>query len=120
MKAYLLIMALVLQMMGISYAQEMGTVEEMAAQQTALMDDKLSLSGEQKIQVETINRLYTQKQVDLMNSSGSMFFKVGDMKEIGRSKAEALKAVLTEEQMKIYEDEVIPILKKQMKKKRKS
>ncbi|MBX2826570.1 MAG: hypothetical protein KTR22_00300 [Flavobacteriaceae bacterium] len=120
MKMYLLVTAFMLQVFGYSYAQEVKSAEEVAGNLTELMSEKLTLDEEQKIQVQAINELYAEKQMNLMHSGGSKFYKMREMKELNASKTEKLKSVLSDEQLELYEDEVIPILRERMKKQMKS
>ena len=89
----------------------------MAQYQNQVMSEELNLNEEQQVQIEELNFKYSKKQADLMNSEGSMFGKMGDMKKIRKEKTQELEQILTEEQMKKFEDDVEPKMRKEMRKK---
>ncbi|GAB5400128.1 MAG: hypothetical protein Aureis2KO_17130 [Aureisphaera sp.] len=113
-------MAFILQGTAMSYAQVQKEADEIALEQTGLMTEKLGLSEAQEIQVHALNKLYAEKEINLMNESGSKFSKVGRLKDMNKSKAQKFQSILSEEQMKLYKDEVIPILKEQIRSRFKS
>ncbi|WP_425235622.1 DUF4890 domain-containing protein [Ulvibacterium sp.] len=94
-------------------AQKMDP-QEMADYQTKIMSKELELNESQKKQVTELNLEFSEKQAGLMNKEGSMFSKMGDMKRIGKEKMAALDKILTKEQMKKYEDQVRPEIRKYM------
>ncbi len=96
-------------------AQKMDA-QKMADYQTEIMVEQLSLSEDQREQIATLNLRYSEKQAALMNREGSMFSKMGEMKDIRRDKNMELEAVLTESQMKKYEEEVAPMIRKELRK----
>ena len=91
--------------------------DKMAEYQTSLMKSELNLDKEQEVQVEELNIKYSKKMADLMNSEGSMFGKMGDMKKIKKAKNGELEKILSEDQMELFEDELEPQIRKKMRKK---
>ncbi len=91
--------------------------DKMAEYQTSLMKSELNLDKEQEVQVEELNIKYSKKMADLMNSEGSMFGKMGDMKKIKKAKNGELEKILSENQMELFEDELEPQIRKRMRKK---
>ncbi|WP_147404006.1 hypothetical protein [Aquimarina sp. AD1] len=92
------------------------SVTEMADYQTQQMVKELNLTTEQTEKVKIINLKYTEKIVVLMESTGSMFGKIGEMNEIKKGKLSELEKVLSQEQLEKYEHDVAPNIKKHMRK----
>ncbi|UJH69140.1 hypothetical protein [Allomuricauda sp. SCSIO 65647] len=111
--------ALLLFVMQWGNAQKMDA-QKMADYQTETMTEQLDLSEEQQKQIAELNLEYSEKQATLMNQEGSMFSKMDDMKQIAKDKKAELKKVLSKEQMKKYEDDVAPMMRKKMRKKMRS
>ena len=97
--------------------QNKVNADEMAEYQTHLMKSELGLDEEQQLKVEELNIKYSKKMADLMNSEGSMFGKMGDMKKIKKAKNGELEKILSENQMELFEDELEPQIRKRMRKK---
>lgn len=96
------------------------TPEEAADYQNDVMEKELNLTEEQKEAVGILNLEFSKKQMDLINAPGSMFGKIGDMRKIKSEKTDLLSKILTKEQMKKYEDDIEPALRKYMRSKMKS
>lgn len=119
MKSKMVTAALLLFVLQWGNAQKMDA-QEMADYQTETMIEELSLSEEQQEKITVLNLKYSKKQAALMNKEGSMFSKMGDMKQIARDKKAELEKVLTSSQMEKFEDEVAPKMRKEMRKKMRS
>lgn len=111
MKKLLLLFAFLVTISGL-YAQnrnerpqrERMTVEERAKRTTEWMKEALSLSEEQIPPVDSINLLYTKAQHVLMQSAEGDREKIREsLNALEVQKVEALKAVLTPEQLTTYE-----------------
>lgn len=98
-------------------AQKKMDAQEMAQYQNDVMSKELNLNPEQLEKIEEVNFRYSKRQAELMNREGSMFGKIGDMKKIRKEKNAELGQVLSKEQMKEYEDEVEPKIRKNMREK---
>ncbi|UOY08979.1 hypothetical protein L0P88_10690 [Muricauda sp. SCSIO 64092] len=110
-------MAMAILLVQLVMGQEMDP-NKMADYQNTIMIEQLDLSDSQKEQVKAINLKYSKKQAALLNKEGSMFSKMGDMKKIKKAKNEELEEVLSKEQMEIFENEIEPEMRKQMKRQR--
>lgn len=89
-------------------AQDKIDAQEIAEYQTNLMVQELALNEDQQNEVEPINLRYAEKAAALLNAEGSMFSKIGDIQENNQQKKDTLSTVLTEAQLKKYEDELEP------------
>ena len=110
-------MAMAILLVQLVLGQEMDP-HKMADYQNTIMIEQLDLSDSQKEQVRAINLKYSEKQAALLNKEGSMFSKMGDMKKIKKAKNEELEEVLSKAQMEIFENEIEPEMRKQMKRQR--
>lgn len=105
--AALSIVALVLAGSSV-FAQEMQEVAKIpppvrAAVQTKFMTEKLSLSPEQKTQVEAINLKYAEKMQPVLDgSAGGMFARMREGKALDEAKDAELQKVLNPEQYQGY------------------
>ncbi len=97
--------------------QKKMDADKMAAYQNDLMKTELNLDEEQEVKVEKVNAKYSKKMADLMNSEGSMFGKMGEMKKIKKAKNAELEKILSKDQMELFEDELEPQIRKEMRKK---
>ena len=97
---------LVLFFSALAEAQTDLTVEEIANFQNDLMLKELDLTAVQKEKVKEINWRYAKKQKTLIDKDGSIFGKIGTIREIKKSKNEELETVLTEDQFEYCEDEL--------------
>ncbi|MBW1294113.1 hypothetical protein [Aquimarina litoralis] len=116
MKNNILIVIITLITNTIIVAQQKMDVNEMADYQTQKMIQELDLNNEQIEKVEAINLKYTSEMVVLIEADGSMFGKIGDMKEIKKQKLSELEKVLTTEQLEKFEEDVAPDIRDHMKK----
>ncbi|XLS29527.1 hypothetical protein ACJD0Z_01610 [Flavobacteriaceae bacterium M23B6Z8] len=107
-----LLVMLALFTANVLMAQEGLNTSEIASFQTSVMKTELALSEEQSEKVATINQLFTEEQVTLMNEEGSRFSKMGKMRKIMTTKNEKLNEVLNESQMRKYKDELLPRFRK--------
>jgi hypothetical protein len=83
------------------------TVEERAKRTTEWMTKALSLTPEQISPVDSINLLYTKTQQVLMKSAEGDREKVKDaLSTLDAKKQDALSAVLSAGQMKIYKERI--------------
>ncbi|MEM7381915.1 MAG: hypothetical protein AAF361_12055, partial [Bacteroidota bacterium] len=105
--------------LSFGFAQEEPDPQKMAAYQDKVMTEELKLDPEQQAKVSEINLKYAEKMVAIRNRPGSKFGKIGDIKDTQKAKAEELEKVLSPEQFELFEDEVVPKFKKQMKEKMK-
>ncbi|MEM1258717.1 MAG: hypothetical protein AAGH81_09315 [Bacteroidota bacterium] len=119
MKSKAIRVALLLFVIQWGNAQKMKA-QEMADYQTETMIEQLGLSEEQQDKIAELNLKYSKRQAALMNQEGSMFSKMGDMKQIAGDKKAELEKVLSRAQMKKFEDEVAPKMRKEMRKKMRS
>lgn len=112
----LLTLSLLVLTTSVALAQKMDG-QKMAEYQNDLMIKELDLNEEQEEKVTKVNEKYAVKMADLMNREGSMLGKMGEMKDIKKAKNAELEKVLTPEQMKKYEKELEPEMRKTMRKK---
>lgn len=90
------------------------TAEERAQVQTEMMQEKLSLTGDQKIPVYDINLKYAHMLEDVYKAGGGKLKRLRNMKAVSKEKDGRLKTVLTENQYALYEaykDEMIEKIK---------
>ena len=111
---------LIAMMLASSSILAQMTPEKAANYQNTIMSKELNLTEDQKNSLAVHNLEFSKKQIALMNAPGSMLGKIGDMRAINRKKKEALAKILTQEQMKKYEDDVEPAIRKYMRKNIKS
>jgi Spy/CpxP family protein refolding chaperone len=78
------------------------TPEQRAKLQTGMMQEKLSLTEDQKTQVYDINLKYAQKLEDAYNAGGSKVKRLRNMKAVSEEKDGQLKTVLTGNQFDLY------------------
>ncbi|MDJ1504883.1 hypothetical protein [Xanthocytophaga agilis] len=108
MKKYLIIYSLTLLTLlsvGQVSAQSKLTEEqkqELKARYEAYKE-KLNLSDDQSVKVESINRTYFEQLATLRNSSDSKLSKYRKYKDIKSTRDGQMKAVLSKEQYKTYE-----------------
>ena len=111
------ILVIVLFTAQFSFAQNNGlTAEQIATYQNNMMTEELDLTENQIDKVSTINMKYSEKQKALMEEEGSMFGKIGRMKDIKKDKDAELEDVLTEAQFEKYKDDVEPKIRSFMRK----
>lgn len=94
-----------------SIAQEVNALE-LENYQNELMIKELSLNEEQVVEIQKINKHFSEKQANLINSEGSMLGKIGDVRRLKKEKNAQLQKVLTKSQMEQYEDDLEPKIKK--------
>lgn len=111
----LLLAGLLLSIGGWCKAQNIDP-QEMADYQTNTMTEYLNLSKDQVDSVKEINLKYSKKQSVLMNREGSMFSKMSEMKKISEDKKGELEKVLSNQQLRKYEEDVEPLMRKEMRK----
>ncbi|BAO77372.1 hypothetical protein WPG_3142 [Winogradskyella sp. PG-2] len=80
------------------------------------MIDELSLTEEQTKKVSEVNIKYATKLRALIDREGSMFSKRDDMKKISTAKNDELSKILTEAQFKKYENDLVPKIRKHIRK----
>lgn len=108
MKKYLIVYSLTLLTLlsaGQVYAQSKLTEEqkqELKARYEAYKE-KLNLSEDQSVKVESINRTYFERLAPLRNSDDSKLSKYRKYKDIKSTRDRQMKAVLDKEQYKTYE-----------------
>lgn len=100
----------------LSFSQNSFTAKDMADFQDKIMIDELSLSEEQTKKVSEVNIKYATKLKVLIDREGSMSGKRDDMKKIGTAKKDELSKILTEIQFKKYENDLVPKIRKHMRK----
>lgn len=83
-----------------------STPEQRADLQNKLMKEKLNLSDTQYLQVSQLNLEYARKMQPLLTSTSGRMGKAFKAKSLYKEKESKLKAVLTDEQFKIYQEEV--------------
>ncbi|GAO41637.1 hypothetical protein FPE01S_01_06510 [Flavihumibacter petaseus NBRC 106054] len=98
--------------------KQKATPEERAASLTDWMKSKLQLTAEQEPKVKEINLKYAQNNEALKTAPGSKREKMKTLKADEASRDSELKAILTPEQYKIYQDSKAE-LKQKIKEKRK-
>jgi len=90
-----------------AHAQEASfkdkTPEQRAQMQTNMMKTKLNLDSAQTLKVQGINLKYAQKLDPVLKSDGGRFAKLRQMKSIQGQKNKELKAVLSSDQYKQYQ-----------------
>ncbi len=67
--------------------------------------DKLKLTEEQKPKVDEVNKEYLQALATTRKSEASRLEKYNTLKQLRSTRDEKLKAILTEEQYAIYQDD---------------
>lgn len=94
-----------LPMFGQPGGRNMPSPEERAKRQTAQMTEQLKLTSEQEKEVGDINLTYATKINEaLQQSAGDRTAMRSKVEVIMKEKNEALKKVLTEEQVKSFEE----------------
>ncbi|NAS11947.1 hypothetical protein [Poritiphilus flavus] len=101
------------------FAQENPNPEAIAEYQDKVMTEDLNLDQDQQEKVSVINLKYAEKIVAIRNRPGGKFGKIGDIRDTQKAKAKELEKVLSPEQFELFEDEVAPKLKQQMREKMK-
>lgn len=110
-KTIVLSCMLLLGILQTSMAQELNAAE-LETYQNELMINELSLNDEQVIEIQKINKEFSERQANLINAEGSMLGKIGDVRKLKKEKNKALQQVLTESQMEKYEDDLEPKIRK--------
>lgn len=85
-------------------SDETRTPEERAKKMTERMKAVLSLTEEQYPKVKAINLKYAQKNEQILKGSGSKLSRYKAVKSSQKEKKREMKAVLTKEQFKKYEE----------------
>ncbi len=98
------------------FAQSKMSADEMALKQTEEMTKVLELDEEQSKKIYEINLGHSNQLKEIMDRPGSMMNKMGDVREIRSQKDRELEDVLSEDQMKLYKNEVEPKMRKRMRK----
>ena len=80
-----------------------STSEQRATWLTDTMKTKLNLSTDQYRKVYSINLYFAQKAEPIMKSNDNKFSKFSQLKKIQNKRDEDFKAVLTNDQYKLYE-----------------
>lgn len=80
------------------------TPEQRAQFQTNMMKAKLQLDSVQSTKVQAINLEYAKKLAPVLEDGGGRFAKLRKLKTIQDDKNKDLKAVLTKDQYKQYQD----------------
>lgn len=104
-----------------SYAQERQLTEEQKEQVKEQLEqyfEKLDLSEKQKPKFEEITKKYALQMKTLKTSGKSKFAKYKEYKSIKGSKNKEMKALLSAEQFKIYQETQKEIQKKIKEKRR--
>lgn len=101
---------------NLAFSQIKLTANEIATYQDSVMQKELHLKETLIEPLKKINLKYAEKQKALMDKKGSMFGKIGDMRNLKKSKNTELKAILTKAQFEKYEDDVEPVIRKYMRK----
>jgi len=79
------------------------TAEARASKLTEKMKTELALTDEQYPKVQAINLKYAQKNEDIFREGGGRFAKFRALKSSQKDKSKEMKAVLTSDQYKKYE-----------------
>lgn len=114
MRKYIILLAVVLSgilSVNAQSKEDLGSAEERAQMQTEFMAEKLELTDEQVPQVLTINLNAAKKMDEVMKLTNRMQ-KFKAFRSLMMEKDEALKAVFTKDQFKLYKES-----KEEMKKK---
>ncbi len=120
MRSKVLLTIILSGIISIVKGQEKMDAIQIAGYQTQIMTKELKLDNNQIKNIEVINLKYAEKIVPIMQSEGSMFSRMGVMRKNNNLKKEELKTVLSAEQMKKYEKEVQPMIRKQLRNQRES
>lgn len=116
------IVVVVLLVSTMSFAQDRKLTEEQKEQVKEQLEqyfEKLDLSKEQKPKFEDITNKYALQMKTLTTSGKSKFAKYKEYKLIKKSKSKEMKALLSAEQYKVY-NETQKDRQKKMKEKRKN
>jgi len=108
MKKLILVIATAFAFSTVIFGQERQkmSAEEMAKKQTERMEQKLSLTSEQKAKVEAINLKYAkQQQAEFQKKEAERKAKIAEMEKIRNEKNTELKAVLTADQYNKYQEQ---------------
>ena len=101
----LFLMLTTFPMFGQPGGRDMPSPEERAKRQTAHMTEELKLTSEQEKEVGDINLTYANKMKDARDeAAGDRTAMRAKMEAMMKEKSEALKEVLTEEQIKSFEE----------------
>ena len=105
MKKLMMIFVSIFMVSSVLLAQERQhpSAESVAKKQTERMAEKLSLTNEQKAQIETINLKYAQKSQEARQAEKEA--QKAGFQQFKEEKNAELKAVLTDEQYTKYQQE---------------